>query len=355
MDRAKGIRVRDSLPRAQAMSHAYYNENDPFAAAWLRELIADGLIAPGEVDDRSIADVRADDLRGFTQCHFFAGIGVWSHGLRLAGWPDEREVWTGSCPCQPFSAAGKGEGYADERHLWPHWYRLIGECRPATIFGEQVAAAIRTGWLDDVCLSLESLGYAVGAVDFPACSVGAPHIRQRVYFVADSMRTASERGAGSVPRAQAQSGVERQQHGHSPIGLADGCETRPVADAECDGGRTDEPGRQAQGRVVDGWRSELGDAKRARLEGHAGHGDNGNEPGWKRADETRSTAEASSTFWSDAEWLPCRDGKARPAKPGIFPLAHGATARVGRLRAYGNAIVPQAAAEIIRAFMEVQP
>ncbi len=73
---------------------AYYNEIDPFAAQWLRNLIAAGHIAPGEVDERSIEDVTPDDLRGFTQCHFFSGIGVWSHSLRLAGWPDDRPVWT---------------------------------------------------------------------------------------------------------------------------------------------------------------------------------------------------------------------------------------------------------------------
>lgn len=104
---------------------AYYNENDPYAAAWLRNLIAADLIAPGDVDERSIVDVRADDLAGYRQCHFFAGIGVWSYAPRLAGWPDDREVWTGSCPCQPFSTAGKRAGFADERHLWPAWYRLI--------------------------------------------------------------------------------------------------------------------------------------------------------------------------------------------------------------------------------------
>ena len=64
---------------------AYYNEIDPFAAQWLRNLIAAGHIAPGEVDERSIEDVTPDDLRGFTQCHFFAGIGVWSHSLRRVG------------------------------------------------------------------------------------------------------------------------------------------------------------------------------------------------------------------------------------------------------------------------------
>ena len=69
---------------------AYYNEIDPYAAQWLRNLIAAGHIAPGEVDERSILDVSPDDLTGFIQCHFFAGIGVWSHALRRGGWPDER-------------------------------------------------------------------------------------------------------------------------------------------------------------------------------------------------------------------------------------------------------------------------
>ncbi|EBA3203109.1 DNA cytosine methyltransferase [Salmonella enterica] len=127
---------------------AYYNEIDSFAAQWLRNLIAGGHIAPGEVDERSIEDVTPDDLRGFTQCHFFAGIGVWSHSLRLAGWPDDKPVWTGSCPCQPFSAAGKGDGFADERHLWPHFFHLISERRPQHVFGEQVAAGNANAWFD---------------------------------------------------------------------------------------------------------------------------------------------------------------------------------------------------------------
>lgn len=129
---------------------AYYNEIDPIAAEWLRRLIAAGHIAPGDVDERDIRLVRPDDLRGYRQCHFFAGIGVWSYALRRAGWPDDREVWTGSCPCQPFSDAGAGEGFEDERHLFPAWFGLIRERRPVVVFGEQVASAAALAWLDIV-------------------------------------------------------------------------------------------------------------------------------------------------------------------------------------------------------------
>jgi DNA (cytosine-5)-methyltransferase 1 len=163
---------------------AYYNEIDPYAAEWLRNLIKAGHIAPGVVDERSIEDVCPSDLSEFTQCHFFAGIGVWSYALRLAGWPDDRPVWTGSCPCQPFSAAGKGGGFNDERHLWPAWQWLIGQQKPSVVFGEQVASKGGLEWLDVVCGDLEGLGHAVAAAVLPAGGFGAPHIRKRLFFAA---------------------------------------------------------------------------------------------------------------------------------------------------------------------------
>lgn len=162
----------------------YYNEIDKYAAQWLRNLIAAGHIAPGVVDERSIEDVHPSDLRGFKQCHFFAGIGVWSLALRRAGWPDDRSVWTGSCPCQPFSAAGAGAGFDDERHLWPHFHWLIQECRPAVVFGEQVANA--TAWLDLVHGDMERLDYAFGCAPIEAASAGAFHLRDRLFFVANA-------------------------------------------------------------------------------------------------------------------------------------------------------------------------
>jgi DNA (cytosine-5)-methyltransferase 1 len=172
---------------------AYYNEIDPYAAEWLRNLIAAGHIAPGDVDERSIVDVQPDDLNGYTQCHFFAGIGGWSYALRIAGWPDDREVWTGSCPCQPLSVAGKQQGHLDERHLWPAFHRLITERRPSTVFGEQVASKIGQEWIAAVRADLEGDSYACGAVVVPAFGVRAPHRRDRLWFVAHSQRDEQSR------------------------------------------------------------------------------------------------------------------------------------------------------------------
>jgi DNA (cytosine-5)-methyltransferase 1 len=165
---------------------AYYNDSNKFNCDWLQNLIRDGLIPPGEIDERPIQEVTADDVRRFTQRHWFAGVGGWAYALRLAGWPDDRPVDTGSCPCQPFSLAGKRQGDKDPRHLWPAWFRLLRVCRPGTILGEQVPGAIGHGWLDGVLRDLEREGYACGAVVLGAHSVGAPHIRQRIFWLANA-------------------------------------------------------------------------------------------------------------------------------------------------------------------------
>jgi len=538
---------------------AYYNEIDSYAAQWLRNLINAGHIAPGYVDERSIEDVYPSDLRGFTQCHFFAGIGVWSYALRSAGWGDDRPVWTGSCPCQPFSSAGKGSGFDDERHLWPVWMRLIATCSPSIIFGEQVASkgvigygneglygvrggqtpgsvseifrqrkarieavmqgvpegvrenlavqfdrgakssksekkpenrdlfegiqgqesgglldfgvqekepkegdcfrsrcpcgsntrsniqsdlrgiggcsfsggragsgvqhtiagqdrprqgihlwecsdssfcgerdagglgggsgdvnhravvekqgvkndesrtsgagdvesneAARGAWLDLVFDDLEGAGYACAAAAFPAASVGALHIRDRLYWVADASdqrlhgrRSSSPGNGGCPPRQQLEQlcdagglgdpkcqGLALGQRVAGVSGGTSGAEPgqAPVGAGVHAGGLADPIGGQ---HITSGARAD----QRGLSPGDGGH-------------QGRALPGPTNGHWQNADWLLCRDGKWRPVEPGTFPLAHGATARVGRLRAYGNAICAEAARTFIEAVMETQP
>lgn len=302
---------------------------------------------------------------------------AWPPALRLAGWPDDRAVWTGSCPCQPFSNAGKRRGTADERHLWPDWFRLIRERRPVAVFGEQVDSAIRAGWLDGVFADLEGEGYACGAAVLGAHSVGAPHIRQRLWWVADSDgRLAGnhriQRGGehGQQPQdGGAGDGLEhttsdgRQQGRAESIGrsIASGCSTGRLGDTTSHDQRRDSmPGidreRFAAGRPSGPGThtpERLGDSEQPRLEGYAGHEHNGNQPRRDGADENGSVAEASGDGpWSRCDLIHCRDGKARRIEPGLTPLAHGVSGRVAKLRGFGNAIVPQVAKEFIQACCE---
>ncbi|KHS77005.1 hypothetical protein QT13_01825 [Pectobacterium brasiliense] len=198
---------------------AYYNEIEPYAAQWLRNLIAEKLIAPGIVDERSIEDVTPSDLEGFTQCHFFAGIGVWSYALRQAGWPDDKPVWTGSPPCQPFSAAGKGVGFADERHLWPAFHHLIKQRKPQVVFGEQVASKDGLAWFDLVQTDLEEANYAATAVDFCAAGVDSPNIRQRLFWVGNS-NDQSTQGYGRPEQIILPEGRENEERHTIPPDVA---------------------------------------------------------------------------------------------------------------------------------------
>lgn len=294
------------------MGRAYYNEFDPYAAQWLRNLIAAGHIAPGDVDERSIVDVQPSDLEGYTQCHFFAGIGGWSLAARLAGWPDDRELWTGSCPCQPFSVAGKQAGQSDERHLWPIFAALISAQRPGVVMGEQVAAAVGKHWLDGVHSDLEAIGYSVGATVVPACAVDAPHRRDRLWFVANTKR------ARSLPSPHAR--IHRGQEG------AGARHVKPV-------------GHSSAGNVA--------------------HADTAirrpNRTAWNITDREEAERDESPGYTlAGSRWFIGADGKARRFEPSIRLLAHGIPARVGKLRAYGNAIVPQVAAEVIGAYLDTE-
>jgi len=376
------------------LSRAYYNEIDPKAAAWLRELIRAGHISAGDVDERSIVDVRPEDLRGYDRCHFFAGIGGWDYALNLAGW--DGPVWTGSCPCQPFSAAGKGDEFGDERHLWPAWFRLIRESRPDAIFGEQVSSKDALAWFDHVRSDLEGAGYAVAVLDTCAAGVGAPHIRQRLYFVAESECRPAERqrfDVGATARGLEGEAYERQRLWPD---ARDGCESVAVADAEhakrrslsrsvedvrdrYDDGRTQAHGIAGacgeiceladtegiglgQGRAndarsregigaqgagigfADDGGSDMGDADESGSQGRS------MRSGERAGERAIGASGPVNGFWRDAIWLPCRDGKARAVKPGLEPLVAGVPARVVRLRGYGNAINAEAAREFIEAY-----
>lgn len=298
----------------------YYSEWDPYAAQWIRNLIDAGLIPPGHVDTRSITDVQPSDLAGYRQCHFFAGIAGWSLAARLAGWPDDRELWTGSAPCQPFSVAGKGKAQDDDRHLWPHFLRLIRARRPAVVMGEQVAAAVGKNWLDGVSADLEAEDYACRAVVVPACAVDAPHRRDRLWFVAHANDLhAQGHFSGSINPKE-----WRFQSERSAGSLRAG--TGLVADSLCGGDRCEEPATDHVRSQADGssdWAGRRGDA--------------------------------CGSAWASAGWLIGHDGKTRRFKPGIRLLAHGIPARVGKLRAGGNAIVPEVAAEVIGAYMDCYP
>ncbi len=429
----------------------FYNEWDPYAASWLRQLVEDGHIPPGEVDERDINTIDPDELIRYTQCHFFAGIGGWVYALRLANWGDRR-VWTGSCPCQPFSVAGNKKGASDkERNLWPVWFNLIKVVRPDTVFGEQVASAVneKYQWLDAVSHDLEDEGYRIGSGILPACSVKAPHIRQRLWFVADteSMREVSgglpERTDGSSVidgrnmadtehngrnRSQADTSLEGSNESGIGIPVGDDIAFARGSMAVARGSMADPQNHRSQRREAveregsenledesesdirgeSGRRSKVNGIGMADPQNHgrdgrtipvererpkdlenesesdirgepSGHGevsgivadndmadpsDKGLEGGlsrgqneeWEAIDRhvgrSGTTGEGEPGQWDGIVWVYCKDKKIRPIKPGIQPLAYGVSARVGKLRAIGNAIVPQVAAEIIRAYME---
>ena len=339
----------------------FYNEIDPYPASWLENLIAQGHLPAGEVSRASITDLLLVSVPGKpSPAHFFAGLGGWPYALRLAGIPDSAPIWTGSCPCQPFSQSGRKKGFTDDRHLWPAWFKLIRECRPPVIFGEQVASPDGLAWLDLVSTDLEDAGYTVGAADLCAAGIGAPHLRQRLYFVAYSDGEGREllRSLGVSGDGEASRRDDADGRGEAGVGFASrgrfGQGSGPP-----DAGRLGDPGAVSptQGEPDESLIAS------ANLGGRVGHPDGAGREIRERASCDSPSGErlpieaVPLSFWSDCDWIPCHDPRSgkiiyRPVEPGSFPLAHRTPNRVGRLRAYGNAIVPQVAAAFVRAAIE---
>lgn len=339
----------------------YYNEIDKNNIEWLKELIADGLIPPGEIDERSITDVTGQDLKGFTQCHFFAGVGGWARALYLSGWPANRPVWTGSCPCQPVSVVGTQSGHEDERHLWPEFARLICEREPATIFGEQTTSDLGREWLAGIRLDLEAMGYEVGATDLCAACIGSPTIRQRVYWLADRRKQGLEGHSRNVG------------NGNQPGWVGTG-EARPATEG---GAPCWEPCEMCEEYLCNLHGEHAADCSCPGVDWWA------ERELWPYESTVDEYLRTVGNVWLDSVGWVCRDGKTRRVpgggyqriniEPEIFSVADGISERMdgcvfegdceafpvapafaGRkalLVGYGNAIVPALAAEFIRAYI----
>lgn len=331
--------------------NAYYNEIEPYCVRWLGNLIAAGHINDGGADGRSIVGVQPQEIAA-TQAHFFAGIGIWSAALRAAGWPDDCEVWTGSCPCQPFSDAGSRKGTDDERHLWPEWFRLIGTHRPPVIFGEQVSSKDAIAWLDIVSADLERIGYTIRAISANAAGIGAPHRRQRLYFVAYYHGERFER-----VRLQL-----RERRPHAPGNFSTGRGATSIMahmhEAQCER----EWAISIQPAFIDAARgstaSGMGHTDGERTGGNSSSSSGSeNSCAFGRFNARVLSNElipsgSTSGHWANAQWLRCTDGKARAIEPCTFPLVDGYPERVAQLRAFGNAIVKPHAQAFIEAVIE---
>jgi DNA (cytosine-5)-methyltransferase 1 len=251
----------------------------------------------------------------------------------------------GGYPCQPFSVAGKREGQADDRHLWPEFFRLIQEIRPTWVIAENVAGHINMG-LDSVLADLESEGYQQQVFLIPACAVGAYHRRDRVWILAhsDSGSSASAQQKREYEGAENDS---RSSHDELDAGTI-------MANAASNGGKRIagefpkenelETSRRQEERVrqfVDagnGQRNDVADTLHQGLQRGQG---TGNPESSRKEREEFLTGRGERS--ESGNWLP---------EPPVGRVANGVSGRVDRLKQLGNAVVPQIPEVLGRAILE---
>ena len=251
------------------------------------------------------------------------------------------DVVYGGFPCQPFSVAGDRKGRDDDRYLWPEFSRLVGEIGPRWVVAENVPGILSIA-ADDVCQDLERLGYSVGIWNFEALAIGAPHRRARVFFVAH-MGDTEGRGRnhrGDRPNLGAPPEEDDASRGTGAY----------LSDPDCE--RKQQPGGGVSncGRWAGNIRAEsFADPNRQRCEeqrngisaeqelgGAERRGGREPQPGVGRGFDGLSP-------WLDRYW-----------DWGIPRTARGVPDRVARLRALGNAVVPQQAYPIFWAILKIE-
>jgi DNA (cytosine-5)-methyltransferase 1 len=358
---------------------AYYNEIDPFCCGVLRRRTADGSLPHGHLDERPIQSVAERDLLGHRQFHLFAGIGGFALASRLAGLPEDFSILTGGFPCQPFSLAGKRRGCGDDRFLWPDMLRLIRGAKPVWVLGENVPGLDDANLvLDRVLTDLEESGYEGRAFEIPACGVDAPILRRRIWIVgrlASPERKGLEIGAGlsaddgaECPASERGGDDVGGSHVHQRQGeRLSGKQREEDPDASRPSlGALGEPEglRRAEGRAEGRAEPALRERRHAstvtgvpRLQApdgglrqmavSIGEQRNGRGEPWNGG---RQSSNRRSL-------LRCADGKTRRVpepESGIQLVASGIPQRMARLKAAGNAICPQVAAEIMRCMLEAE-
>ena len=235
------------------------------------------------------------------------------------------DILTGGFPCQPFSLAGKRKGTEDDRHLWPEMLRAIREIGPSWVVGENVFGI--TNWsgglvFEQVQADLEAEGYEVQPFILPACSVNAPHRRDRVWFVAhtkntDAGRCRRDSGNWEPFNKEKREGVWCQFRDIGDSGL--------VTDTSSEGLERGKDSRDGKNREWEG-RSEI---KRSRC--------NKRDIG-------------GFYFFPTQPPVRGRDDGFSSGLAGITVSKH----RNESIKAYGNAIVPQVALQIFKAIQEYE-